>query len=155
MLDKITEIVRTSPSSAYQEGWYAKFQRIDSVWGLKFYRSENMRDKTYKFQQLAAKIKCAPALGQKFDITLPERDAYGDPRIVYGYVTECIDILYYEYHGYEVDVVNEDDLEYIELLRKLSGVMDVFDMHGGNVGYLRGKLVAIDFSGCDPLPTAT
>lgn len=146
MLDQVEQIVRKTPldSEEYEAGWYAKFQRINDQWGLKFYRSENMRDMTYKFQKMAHDIGCAPALGEKFDITMPEKDSYGDEVTVYGYVTECIDVL-----ACDSDDYIHGDAE--ELLDDLREIMDVYDMHDKNIGYLKGRLVAIDFSGCEEL----
>lgn len=152
MLDLVKELVTKTPSYGYDKGFYAHFKRIDTKWGLKFYHSKNMRDKTFSLQQRAFEIDCAPRLGDKFDLKTPEG------RTVYGYITECIvktaNEMYEEKTGYcdceDVDL-EETFPEYVELIDRLKEVMeDVYDMHGANVGIMpNGRWVAIDFSGCD------
>jgi hypothetical protein len=132
MLAEVETIIRTSPWSSYNEGMYANFKKINDQWGLKFYHSKSMRDKTYHFQMIAHEIGRAPRLGDKFDLKTP------DGSNAYGYITECIDRL-----GYNIEE------EYESLISDLEEIMETWDMHDENVGYLNGNLVAIDFSHCE------
>lgn len=158
MLDIVKTTILTTPDDGYKFGDYANFKKINNKWGLKFFENEQIRNDTFDFQYLACQIGCGPELGEKFDMTLPD----GKP--VYGYITECIvkdgNLLYAEEMGDEstYDPIEEDvedyDLYkiygYTRMIKRLEKIMWVGDMHGGNVGILdSGRLVVIDFSGCD------
>lgn len=158
MLDIVETIITETHSSDYQSGCDARFKKINDQWGLKFFEEEKIRDQTFDLQYTAWEIGCGPELGDKFDLTLPD----GTP--VYGYITECIvkdgNVLYAEEMGDEstynpdLEDVESDDMHqvygYTRMIERLKRVMEVEDIHGGNVGILdSGRLVVIDFSGCD------
>jgi len=158
MLSKVFEITGTTPIESYEKGVAAKFTRIDDKWGIKLYRNEYMRDKTYRFQDLAHSIGCAPSLGDKFKVVLP------DDREYHGYITECISETFLKRHLNELGLESksdlssdeyynildemEDDEEFKILCEEINSIgISTNDMHASNVGYLpNGKLVAIDFS---------
>jgi hypothetical protein len=149
MIAEAVEIIRTSPRYGYDYGVHASFKRINHKWGLKFFYNEGIRNKTYELQNMAAAIGCAPILGEKFELTDPDGDT------IYGYITECIE-------KNLSDTIDEDEdedgywtlPEYENLMEKLSTILDPIDIHDDNVGYMTdGRLVCIDFSNCEYLPT--
>lgn len=149
LVETAIEIVKSSPRNSYESGVDAMFKRIDERWGLKFYRNERMRDKTYDFQGRAAELGYAPILGDKVDFTTSNGGT------VYGYITECVARMeerdgYGDYPSpYMMNVMHP---EYENLIEGLGEIMYVQDMHGGNVGWMAdGRMVAIDFGHCEEL----
>lgn len=147
-----------TPFDQYKTGIAAFFTRIDDTWGIKLYKSEFMRDKTFRLQNLAASVNAGPRLGNKFELKIPGKGYY------YGYVTECVietyENLYMDTYseGMSEDDIDhlmdtcycemEDSKEYQNLMNLLQWIdITTSDMHYGNVGWLKnGRLVAIDFS---------
>jgi acetyltransferase-like isoleucine patch superfamily enzyme len=146
MIDLAIAAIKNSPPSAYSEGYHARFLKLNENWGLKVYDNRGIRDKTYRLQKMAAEINRAPQLGQNFELVV------GD-RILYGYITEVVEVhSELNEYGYYPDLDEFEDEEYNLLIKELCKIMEVCDLHGGNVGYLKnGTLVAFDFSLCDEL----
>ena len=161
MLEAVAKIIRQTPIDEYSHGIAAKFYRIDEKWGLKFFiNEEHARDKTYELQQLASQYGLAPQIGSKFDMDLP------DGRRAYGYITETLPKtmrdVFLEKHGYtnHTTLYKEDQRLYWkgsgewddtgfsqDLHKDLKYIgIESWDLHWGNVGYLNGRLVSIDFS---------
>jgi hypothetical protein len=140
------EVIHQSPANSFERGIHASFKKITDQWGVKFYDSKYIRDETYDLQKMAHAIDCAPALGEKFEVNTPRTGT------IYGYVTECVVRMGSDKDENDMYARSEEmkDLpEYVELIESLKSIMDVDDMHGGNVGYLaNGRMVAIDFSLC-------
>lgn len=160
MLDTITKIISDTPIDEYKAGVAAKFYPIDDKWGMKFFIDDkDIQEKTYKMQKLAAKHGLAPKVGEKFEMPLPNGN------IAYGYVTQilpttCADDIAIE-NGYkDGNTMKRNDSESyyrkarkfdtsitFELCNNLRRIgITAYDMHWANVGYLNGKLAAIDFS---------
>lgn len=125
-------------------GLHCKFIKIDDVWALKIYDNEYIRDKAYDSQKKVAESDLAPKVGIKFNLDY-----------TFCYVTEIAETLFKgdtnekwwrEYHR-----VNSD-MAVMEKIRKCVAEMwqkaeyDMGDIHPGNFGYLRDKMVCIDFS---------
>ena len=154
MLDQVFDVVGKTPVESYEKGVCAKFARINDEWGIKLYRDEYTRDKTYRFQDLANSVECAPRLGDKFSVVLPDDKTY------YGYITECITETFLKRYlnrlglecnsdeHYDLLDEMEEDEEFKTLCRDINSIgISTNDMHASNVGYLpNGRLVAIDFS---------
>jgi len=159
------EIYQTAHFTPFEErdrGIDAQFIRINGRWGIKFFKNEALRNKTYDFQNRAAGVGIAPRIGQCFELEIPFRPN-DDPIEVFGYVTECVSETYADRMAYKLygipyeecsygqsDEIHDrlyDDYEYKRLIEKLYDIrISNRDIHANNVGYLRGKLVCIDFS---------
>lgn len=162
MLAMIERKVRETPNRGFSRGIHARFVALDEVWGIKLYKQEWVRDKSYNLQERASALGLAPCVMDKFELT---KSIY-----MYGYLTEIArpikdEILdRFGYKGnrdrlpYEVEeseglekLINEveDSKPHVELMRQLrKHYFDISDMHWGNVGRLSsGDLVAIDFVG--------
>src|SRR4051794_30606474 len=85
MLDQIEKIVSDTPLGDYEKGIHARFKAINDQWGFKFYWSRQRRDDNYDRQRRAYEVGGAPALGDKFEIPLPNNQG-----VAYGFVTEKI-----------------------------------------------------------------
>jgi hypothetical protein len=167
MLFQAIRMVENHDSYHWASGWSAEFASIDGVWGVKIFfehkrlsNPEFMRNHTFNLQQKASWVGLAPKVHTKFNSTLP------DGRAVYGYITECVEYVFMDMilaeEGYtgldDPELSHEDAVTFeeefdlhkdtCELLRKLANVgFTVSDLHWANVGMLRGKRVAFDFSG--------
>jgi hypothetical protein len=152
----------TTPAESRERGLRCRFIRINEQWGMKFYKNENYRNKTYDFQNRAAEAGLAPRVGECFELALPFYDD-DEPIEVFGYVTECISETYGERMAYkiyncsyeechedeqqQIDIVFYDEYEYGKLIEEINSIgISTEDTHSLNFGYLRGKLVCIDFS---------
>lgn len=147
MINEVIEIIGTDiHDDSYETGIHAYFKSINDKWGLKFYHHERMRDKTYDLQALAHSHGLAPALGEKFNINIPNIGP------IYGYVTEKIIVTLEDTGNYPGEGQEDMRMQYDDFDRfiyKLESIMFVSDMENFNVGFLEdGKMVAIDFSEC-------
>jgi hypothetical protein len=150
MIAEAINIVRQTPRDQFSKGCAAKFVPIDEKWGIKFYRYESIRDRTYDAQAKAFSEGIAPELGTKLEFEL---DGY--PK--FGYITERIETVedrFCKKHnlpiGTKVDDLEdledlarqerwdmEESWEYKDLMNSLESIdMDTLDMHWRNVGWL-------------------
>jgi hypothetical protein len=121
--------------------------------GLKIYSDKFTRDHCVKMQGLAAKHKLAPQVGDKFELECLTIDHFvftddGTDMLkeqcvkvntVYGYVTERARLVR-RYSQLYMDVWTQiiaDELEDLGIVHP--------DLWVGNVGYIGGRLVCIDF----------
>ena len=143
------EAVATVDRKRSPQGCSCYFVTITPDWGVKVYHRKEERDSSHRLQQMAAVAGVAPAVGVSFDI---DRS--------YCYLTEIavpllnatpeIDEKWSEWEwkisvmmpwlSREIDEVVEDVTTACKLKQRY------WDTHYGNFGYLRGKLVCIDFS---------
>lgn len=125
------------------------FFPITSKWGIKTYTSRTTRDKTYDTQDMAADLGFGPEVGEKFDVNI-------DGEAVFCYITELAETLVNEevmekYHNGNYELWDEIAKEYQNDIDDLDETMEEKmgwtnqDSHIGNYGFLRGKLVVIDF----------
>lgn len=153
----------TIPIESREKGRDCYFIRINEQWGIKFYTKESMRNKTHAFQARAAEVGLAPRVGECFELRLPLYEDDENDAEVFGYVTECI----YETFGeqmanrlftssfeecskWEKDEIIAslyDNHEYNRLIERIKEIgISTKDIHILNVGFLRNRLVCIDFS---------
>jgi len=161
--EEIYLVAHNTPSESRESGLRCRFIRINEQWGIKFYRKESMRNKTHDFQKKAAEVGLAPRIGQCFELTIPFNEDDDEPVEVYGYVTECISETYGDRMAYEMYSCSYDectdsqqneieesmyrDYAYDKLIAGMCHIgITTSDIHIMNVGYLKGKLVCIDFS---------
>lgn len=134
-------------------GRHAHFVRLDDKWGVKVYKEKEIRNLSYNNQKHASFFGLGPKVGDWFDVGEAE---------MYCYITEVADCLCDDGEPPQADIffdgekyaeAVEDVEEFLypveelnELCSKLRGIgLKFYDCHLGNVGYLRGKLVCIDF----------
>jgi len=148
MIDKVIELVadRRTP---YRTGVCAYFAKIDDDWGLKFWKNKLARERNYDNQKRAFEVGLGPALGDKFEATLPKGGT------IYGFITEIVTPIYdtIEYNLI-TDSVQQDrysrKLEY--KLQKQLEKHDIYvtDISAWNIGYTKeGNLVCLDFGNDD------
>ena len=91
--------------------------------GVKLFTSEEDRDYAYAYQKYACSKGFGPKIGEKIQVGSKP-----------GYLTELANM----------KRTSTEDLE--KLKKKMKKIhLDFMDNHWGNVGYVRGKLVCIDF----------
>jgi len=119
------------------------FVPLDNEWGVKVYGSRFKRDDAHARQHAAAGHCLGPETGECFDL----------PDHKYCYVTERAELLDIvdEYGDFNYDDDERwqgdhwDEIE--ELVQDLRNYLEwgFYDVHAGNLGWLHGKLVCIDF----------
>lgn len=151
----LSQLIRTGKSPIHGEGMSAKFARINDDWGVKLYHSASSRDRAYSVQTEAAKFQLGPETAGTFDLPkIVGADSYR-----FGYITQLVDELledtleedYYsddklqeEFNDFD-DYVDDFTAELRKELRDSIG-FHFYDAHEGNIGYLNGRLVCIDFA---------
>ncbi len=160
--EEVYLVAHTTPDESREKGVDCRFIRINENWGIKFYKNEALRNKTLAFQARAAEAGLAPRVGECFELTLPFYEDE-EPREVFGYVTECISDTYGEYYAnrmfqcsyseclhYQREEIAEQMYDSYEYNRLIEGINSINisnnDIHTRNVGFLRNRLVCIDFS---------
>lgn len=165
-LETAMMMVQNHDSFHWASGDLAEFCSIDGFWGVKIYfehsqlsNPKEMRDKCYRLQWLASQHELAPKVDEVFQTKLPSG------KTAYGFITECVEYVYMDFilaeEGYNglddpelpiddaVTFEEEFDLAFptINLLKQINRIgITTNDMHWANIGRLRGKRVAFDFS---------
>lgn len=130
-----------APSSSFRKpqislgkGATCHFIGINDV-GFKIYGNRETRDFCFSQQQKAAKAGLAPQAWHKFEAKTGRRDwGIGS----FGFTTELAE------HPIP-DGKRAEGMEDLEARLREAGLRPR-DMHAGNIGLLRGKVVCIDFS---------
>ena len=130
------ELIRKSPN-----GCCAFFVTLTPEWGIKCFRNEASRDKSWENQRAASEFDLAPMVGDKFN--------FGK---YYCMVCEVAQTLYpqqnvndLQWSEYlEIQNMHRDEIGELraELENKIG--FSFYDDNIGNVGYLNGKMVCID-----------
>jgi hypothetical protein len=137
---------KTADNSLHGVSCY--FVPVTPFWGVKVYGSFYDRDEARDTQKEAAKYDLAPRVGKSYD--LPEGPCY---------VTEIAEVVAPFNSEFEPDCQTDSSLddweeleseyryEMNELIDELEDKIDwtFRDDHLGNVGYLNGRMVCIDF----------
>lgn len=116
------------------------FVRLSSDVGLKLYRSKSERNFAYKLQQKAAKFGIGPLVYGKVDLaesiqaTTKKYDCLYNRTLQYGYLTQIA----------RQRRVSDDMFVTLGHKMRKHGFSTV-DMVDSNVGYIKNKLVCIDF----------
>jgi len=147
----ITRLLRGQGSHNNPSGISCFFVRFNHEWGIKVYYQEDKRDDSYNRQAEAAEYGLGPAVGDVFDVPIGSSTYW-------CYVTQIADLPVspYEYirngdeDGYW-DALDEwaedyyDDIAFlaVALYEKIAWRFE--DTHAGNVGFINGRLVCIDF----------
>lgn len=142
----IVNYVRTY-NGPYPRGVNCCFYKIDDKWGAKVYFSQDDRDYAYRKQAEASVWGLAPEVGDKFEVDSNK----------WCYLTEVADVII-PYNGMQFtddwhDVAEKVKKERPRLIQEIDEFDDMMakkglqsgDDHLGNFGFLRGKLVRIDF----------
>jgi len=127
----------------WHEGVHARYRQLTTEWGMKFFAFQTQRDENYAMQVKLARHGLAPKAKCKFSFK------YGDRRF-YGFLTEVVEVMeklrWEEKRRYFNGGDKSHELsEVMQQAKKVLGC-NVYDMHSGNYGLLRGKVVLIDFS---------
>lgn len=140
----VIETVANSSRRSSPHGVSCHFVKIDNCWGVKVYTDEKERNYSRQRQEKAFFAGLAPSVGDSFDC--------GDR---FCFVTEVAKTLVEEEDDdtfneccREVDLANPTLAAEVEQLcdeLKLLFNSEYSDNHYGNFGWLRGKLVCIDF----------
>lgn len=131
---------------AVPQGIAAMFVRLNGEWGWKGYYREREhieydRDYNYTIASLAAKHGVGPDVGDKLDIIL-------EGRAVRGFLQRIAEPVGHYLYGEQPTV--EQLREKRILLKRLSELgFGTNDLHSANIGYLDGKMVALDLSHSD------
>lgn len=132
---RIVAEMKTHLSGTDDSGVSCGFRRINARWGVKVYPRRTCRNKCYRNQEIAAKYKLGPGVGEAFDVVMKSG------RIAFCYMTKIASQV-----G-EIDTY--DDYEYLrveKLENKLRNIgLNARDMHAMNMGMFNGRLVCIDF----------
>ena len=130
MLEEAKNIAEKEPSDSkrWKHGNNAKFLQINSIWGVKFYKTPETREYSWNLQNIAAtRASLAPPVGD-----------WLESDIGYGYLTMIADI---EKHKSPEDIQN--------LYKKLDQIGFHLDFNDNsamdNAGYFENELVAVDF----------
>jgi hypothetical protein len=142
----IVNYVRTY-NGPHPKGCHCRFYKIDDMWGAKVYNTQDDRDFAYRKQAEAAIWGLAPEVGDKFEVD-------GEKWCYLTEVAECI----VPYTGEQftetwyntAEKVRKGRPQLIQEIDDFSNMMakkglQAGDDHLGNFGFLRGKLVRIDF----------
>ena len=131
-----------------RRGCANKFFPINKRWGFKYSTDGYTSQKCFYTQQKAASFGLAPQIGQAFKFIHPHHDY-----IYHGYITERIDYVrsdmpqddrYSPKTNKDYDNLLQSLMEHLGLIPDV-GCFAPYDLHTSNVGYLNGKMVAIDF----------
>lgn len=131
----------------FSRGVHAKFRKLNTQWGMKFYYDVQERNENYSVMTKAAAHGLATKCGGKFKFKV------GD-HTFYGFIVECclpvgeIPNIDYWKRCIQFPTFAED-------IRILGGKLQAIgippeDLHFGNVAYKGGKLIAIDLSCSTP-----
>lgn len=155
------ELNFTSKKETSPSGAACTFIQINDEWGIKTYRSENLRDECYKIQSEASEYDLAPPTGNSFNCIAGYK--------LYCYTTRVVEMLFTEEYNrlreyceanswrrgpeYDAFYVEYDRLEeeYDPIMRNVSRQLDnsigwaCLDIHLGNFGRYNGDIVCIDF----------
>ena len=132
MIDKAKQIAEDEPldSERWKRGSTAQFLPINSLWGIKFYKTEEEREYTWNIQNIAVNVNAAAPVGD-----------WVDSNLGYGYLTMIADIKR-----------KKDDQQIKGLRKKLEdiglrayGLRENDDSRWKNCGYFNNELVCIDF----------
>ncbi len=149
-----------SQKDSSPSGVSCTFFKINNEWGIKTYRSKEIRDSYYETQKMVAEHGFAPEVGECFEFTI-------GGEVVYCYITEVAEPLpparYFELRVKYVaaketkeeaeeynDINSKTWNAYSKQIYQTNDAMDYatgwrnHDSHCGNWGLLRGKLVCID-----------
>lgn len=130
MLEEAKNIAEREPcdSKRWKRGNNAKFLQINSIWGVKFYKTPETREYSWNLQNIAAtKASLGPPVGD-----------WIDSDVGYGYLTMIADI--------EKHKSPEDIKGLYKKLEKIGFHLDFNDNSAmDNVGYFENELVAVDF----------
>lgn len=135
IIEKVRDEFKRSPN-----GMQCVFVAIDEQWGIKLYFNSCKRDECMENQQNCYNVGLAPEVGPPID--LPN----GFYR--YGYITERAKVAVEGCYGPKHRVWEDQNrIQVQELRAELEERADWYmgDDHAGNFGYIRGKLVPIDF----------
>jgi len=143
-MQKLYQKMSCSPS-----GIACTFVKLSDKWGLKLWTNKLRRDIAYHYQSEAATYGAGPEIGRKVD-NIPG---------MYGYITQVADWVvqeefpwqFFETHDKPWDAWDDfmgllEEEGYDELRWDLIKIgFDVADLHIGNVGFIDGNMVCIDF----------
>jgi tRNA A-37 threonylcarbamoyl transferase component Bud32 len=133
MIMQAIETFNRTPRHEHKSGVSARYVQINKNWGLKVYQYVEERDKTYRFQKLAAEHGLAPKLGQKVQV---DRS--------FGYLTESVASLMSEEMDYSQWDASDECNDLIVKLHRIG--FWAGDLHHENAGRMAdGRIVCIDF----------
>lgn len=132
------QIIRKSPA-----GMVCHFVKLDDDWGVKCFRRERKRNECYNWQKKAAAVGLGPKVGEMF--------SFGK---YFCYITQVAEV----YHNIEsmdwddycdIERDNQDEIDKLkaELEEKIGFWFS--DDHIGNIGFINGRMVCIDFGDSD------
>lgn len=120
----------------YASGVHAKYRRLDSKWGMKFFADKGHRDWTYRVHLILAKHGFGPEMGPKFT-SVNENGI-----VVHGYLIEHVKVLSYA-DNWDYDVRKEFTNKVKAILPR---DVQLTDLHSDNIGWKGEKHVIIDCS---------
>lgn len=129
-----------SQADIVKHGVYTIFVKLKTGRvGIKLFLSEADRDEAFKNQRIAYENKLGPRAIKTFEFYDNDLDTN-----FYCYTTEVVKTLARK--GFTDKVIYKIGKLIRDLEEKMLGVgLDPWDVHGGNVGVSRGKLICIDF----------
>ena len=131
----------------FSRGVHAKFRKLTTKWGMKFYYDQEERDENYSVMSRAAWHGLAPLCVGKFKFKLKGHTYY-------GFIVECCPPVG-ETPGFDYWEMDKQFPYLAEDTRYLSEKLQAIgippeDLHHNNVAYKGDKLVAIDLSCSTP-----
>lgn len=139
------ETFQISPAilSESPRGASCVFVKIDSGRGLKLYTSRREAVECRWRQRKAARVGLAPRVFGKTELTIGGRHYY-------GYITEVAEVVPFVNGRLELpwpaQVIIEESTEFDDLFNSLREIGMGGDLVVRNIGWIRGKMVCIDFS---------
>jgi len=123
-------------------GCNGSYVKMDERFGVKFSKTDNM-EKNFQRQAKAALFGLGPKCFGYFTYTTKRGYTYG------CYVTENAEIICdpndsFSYEAPEGSTIYEDMEKLVKVMRKKTG-FNFRDAHVGNIGFIDGRLVCIDF----------
>lgn len=157
MIDTARQIVRScalTSRNGYVFGAHAAYRHLPGThYGVKLYKSRDDRDDCFALQYMAFTHGLAPDIMNIFD------EVATNKRRLYGFITESVEETAKErFYGRKVETFSLEDYqlwwrEHKGPMRELNGALERVGVsttdvgrNWENVGFLRNRLVAIDFS---------
>ncbi len=121
-------------------GCNGSYVKMDETWGVKFSSTDNMH-RNFQRQLRAAEFGLGPRCFGYFTYTTKRGHTFG------CYVTENAETICEPGDSEEFDEDNEYNEDAVNLVKEMKMRTGFYfsDCHTANVGYLRGRMVCIDF----------
>jgi hypothetical protein len=121
----------------FERGVHARYRRLDSKWGMKFFAFEEQRDETFSWHQLLFDRGIGPEVDHKFTAKC------ANGRKVYGYLTEHAMTTLAHYQGKD----KWDMQDKAEVVAGHGYRLGLEDLHDNNMGIMEdGRILIIDCS---------